>query len=381
MASLRQSGASAPLHVVHVASGDVWAGAEVQMHTLLRELSGQPQIRLEALLLNDGELASRLQAIDVDTTIFDETKHSSAEIFLRLRKHLRSSAPDVIHTHRLKENVLSALADWTTIRVPVVRTQHGGAEHAPRLWQMRKRLARWMDAWTVTLQRTKIVAVSAPLAETLRAVFGPDRVVLIPNGIDADAIRSSQRRATFAEHHSDAFHVGFLGRLEPVKRVDLLIETAALLRSNARGRAWQFHVFGDGALRNSLESSVRRLGLSETVIFHGHRPDAARYIGSFGALLICSDHEGLPMTLLEAISAGTPVVAHAVGGIPSVMDGQCGGLLVDDHNAAAYAGALEKIASIDAEPLLAAGRNRIAQNFSARGNAESYLRLYRSLIE
>jgi glycosyltransferase involved in cell wall biosynthesis len=100
-----------------------------------------------------------------------------------------------------------------------------------------------------------------------------------------------------------------------VKRVDLFLEAAALLLNEFPSRNWMFHVFGDGPLRASLETRAAFLRIGDKVVFHGHKQDVLTDMSGLHSLVICSDHEGLPMTALEAIALGVPIVAHAVGGL------------------------------------------------------------------
>ena len=102
----------------------------------------------------------------------------------------------------------------------------------------------------------------------------------------------------------------------------------------------RFHIFGDGSLRTSLETQAKVLNLGDSVRFHGHRNDISVCMASLDVLLVCSDHEGLPMTVLESIVLGTPVVAHRVGGLVEVLDDSSGGMLVRQHDPKGYAQAV-----------------------------------------
>jgi glycosyltransferase involved in cell wall biosynthesis len=192
-----------------------------------------------------------------------------------------------------------------------------------------------------------------------------------------DRIRSAQVTPTeFAEEH-DAIHVAFLGRLEPVKRVDIFLESASNLLSRHPEYDWRFHVFGDGTLREDLEQRARDLGITPVTTFHGHDPFAANYLGSLNCVVLCSDHEGLPMILLEALAAGTPVVGHAVGGIAEVIDGTNGQLVYGqepDEYAQAILAAVEGRIERDQLPRTAL----VGETWNTKANAASYLSLYLS---
>lgn len=353
------------MRVMHVISGDLWAGAEAQACTLLTALTQVPGLELHAVLMNDGELARRLRAAAVPVQILDERKLGGPRILSGLRRAMREWRPDVVHTHRTKENVLGSIAGLLSGGVPSVRTVHGATEHAPSLSE---RMNRWCGSY---LQK-RLIAVSKDLAGKLSGLYPRERIVVIENGIDVGLIRAQVRPAHVRDMHPAAAHVGIVGRLVPVKRVDLFLECAALL-IKAGSRSWHFHVVGDGPLRAELTTQAQRMGIAEHVTFHGQRDDSVSVLAELDCLLMCSDHEGLPMTALEALAVGTPIVAHAVGGLLELLPAQS---LVREHSASAYAEAIGR--------LVDAGRSAFGAPFpaafTADRNAAQVVSLYRAVI-
>ena len=367
--------------MLHIASGDRWAGAEVQLYTLLSQLQRRDDIEPRAILMNDGELAERLRAIAVPVDILDESRLSAIAILRGLRLLLAQHRPDIVHTHRQKENILGAIANRLSVRAASLRTVHGAEEHPPRgLRQLPKRLIRALDRWVGNHLHQRVIAVSQPLAELLAAQFVTEQIAVIENGVDIDAVRATVKPVEFREREPQAIHIGLVGRLDPVKRVDIFLQMARQLCSEEPGKPWRFHVFGDGALRPSLQQQALQLGLSEQVYFHGHRRDIASCIAALDALVICSDHEGLPMTTLEALAIGTPVLAHAVGGLNTVLSDDSGGLLVKNHSPAGYAQALQHMLTRDHRAMAAQGFEAVQQRYSAAVNAAHMQQLYQQLI-
>lgn len=366
--------------MLHVASGDLWAGAEVQLFTLAKQLRDSPGVEPRVALMNDGELARQLRVHNVPVSIFDESRSGTARLARDLRTLMKEFRPTVVHTHRQKENVLGAWMNWTTNRSVCVRTSHGAPEHAPRGFKrLHKRLFVAMDEFCGRYLQQRVIAVSQPLGAELAALFGSDRVVVIENGIDMEALASVTDIAEFRRDEPAATHIGIVGRLEKVKRVDLFLEMAQVLTRAEPTRSWRFHVVGDGSQRQSLQTLCASLKLESCVTFHGHRSDSATYLRSLDALVMCSDHEGMPMTPLEAIACGTPVVAHAVGGLRDILEGNAGGLLNSCHTAEGYAGTVTELLGGDIRNMIVRGRAKVASRFSARANAEKVLALYRSL--
>src|SRR5688572_18135302 len=112
------------MKVLHIISGDLWAGAEVQACTLLTTLHRESQVQVAAALMNEGELARRLRDHGIPVTVFPESTLNAAAIVCGLRKLMTQWRPDVVHTHRIKENILGCIANTFSGNVPSVRSAH-----------------------------------------------------------------------------------------------------------------------------------------------------------------------------------------------------------------------------------------------------------------
>ena len=368
------------IRCLHIASGDLWAGAEVQLFTLLTTFASGSDVEPHAALMNEGELARRLRAAGIPVTVFDESRSGALTLFKGLRQLITKLRPQVIHTHRQKENVLGSIANTTSIGVPCVRTSHGSPEHRPKgLRNLHKLGFYTADRLCGTLLQSRIVAVSQTLAGELEQHYSAQKISIVENGVDVSTLRTTAP-ASDIRGTAEEVHIGIVGRVEPVKRVDLFLGAARLL-SEQSDAPWRFHVIGDGSLRAAMESTAASLGIADRVRFHGHRSDSASCLAALDALIMCSDHEGMPMTPLEAICVGTPVVGHAVGGLNDLLAYEAGGLLVHDHSPRGYADALLKLMTLDRTALIERGRARIDQRFSAAHNAAQIAGIYRDLTD
>lgn len=380
MASL--SPPESPLRVLHIASGDRWAGAEVQLHTLLIHLNKRTDIQARAVLLNEGETAERLRTSGVPVDVLDESQLNGLQIFLGLRRLLRRYHPQVIHTHRQKENILGSLANATTLRAPCVRTVHGAPENAPNWTEPQKHLTRWLDLAAGRYLQDCIIAVTQDLATQLRAIFPTVKVAVIENGVDAEAIRAQANGpADFRlakPHHK---HIGIVGRLDPVKRLDIFLDMCADLLKRNLPWPLAFHIFGDGPLRADLGEWVKRHRLQDEITFHGHRHDIHACMASLDVLIMCSNHEGMPMAALEALALGIPVIANRVGGLIDALGEGSTGLLLESRSGAAYADAVQDLLSLtgNVHQLKERGAHRMNQRFSATRNAMLTAALYADL--
>ena len=370
---------SRALRVLHVASGDLWAGAEVQAFTLMSHLARMPRTEVGAVVLNEGTLAERLRSVGVSVCILDERKTASLRIFIQLRGVLRDWKPDVVHTHRQKENILGSLANRSCRNVPSVRTVHGASEHAGAAGWMgvRHRVLAGLDRWCGSTLQQRVIAVTQELGVRLRDEFPGEKVTVIENGVDFEQVRSDRGSAEFRKSEPDVTHIGIAGRLVEVKRVDLFLETATLLLREHPERKWKFHIFGDGPARSDLYALSQRLQLGEKVVFHGHRQDIATCVGGLDALVICSDHEGLTMISLEAAALDVPTVAHAVGGLVEVVPKE---FLVARHDAHGYSDGILRALREDGRDIAAMGARVTRGRFSAQHNAERIRVLYEDVV-
>jgi len=371
-----------PVRVLHIASGDLWAGAEVQLFTLAKALKNNTHTIVDIILLNHGELEEKLLGIGINVIVLDESKLNSLVILWKLIRCIHQIRPDVIHTHRIKENILGSVAARLYGNIPTLRTSHGASEHTPSWRYPSKRINHWLNFVCGRYLQHAIIAVSEDLAEKLKTDFPAKKIHVIENGIDLQEIKSPARGKKSTDP-DNAFSIGFAGRLVQVKRVDIILNTARYILDNYPELKIVFHIFGDGPLRDELERLSRKLDTGKIVTFEGHCDDILEEIQKMNALLIASDHEGLPMILLEAMALGTPVIAHAVGGIPNVLNQDSCGILISENTACNYANAINQLVN-NPEKILKTTQlamQRINERYTAKANAEAYYLQYKSLLK
>lgn len=364
-----------PIRVLHIISGDLWAGAEAQAFTLLTHLKNK--VDLHVVLMNDLELASRLRESGVAVTIIPEQSTSSFQIIFKLIKAIVKLKPDIIHTHRQKENILGSLANLLALpfRFKIthsVRTTHGAPEFSPK---GKQRIQATLDTWVAKYFQKGVIAVSNGLSSQLSPIYGPQKVFIIENGIDVDALRNHRQIADFRKTQPDAIHVGIIGRVEPVKRIDIFVEMATyILKQKTTGKPFRFHIIGDGKLSDEMKETVKKSGHDANIIFHGHRSDIPDCISSLDFIVMCSDHEGTPMTSLESLALNTPLIAHCVGGLKEVL-ADYPQLLVEEHISTAYG---DRLLSLSTAPKLHVELN---PKYHATRNAELTLQLYTDVLK
>jgi glycosyltransferase involved in cell wall biosynthesis len=369
------TGADERLTVCHLFSGDLWAGAEVVILNLLSTLRGDPTLRLLALSLNEGVLTQRLRAAGVTTHVIAESQHSVVGILRRAVPLLRHQRVTVVHSHRYKENVLAWLLARCLGSTGLVTTVHGVSEASTN-----KRLEQWiaqgrrrLDYFVLKRWFSAVVAVSDEMKRRLVEEYGfrRDQVSVIRNGGRFPA-RTSMTTG------GQGPHVGTVARMVPVKGLDLFLDVAAAVK--AEMPQVRFSILGDGPLREEL---IRRAGaLTLDVEFLAPRPDAFAYYRSLDVYLNTSHHEGLPLSVVEAMACGKPVVSTAVGGISEIVEAGAHGFLVNGRDPRRLAEHCLTLLGDDRLRTSMGERAAVAAHteLSADAMAAAYRRLYQACV-
>ncbi len=206
-----------PLRVCLIMSADLWAGAEVQVATTASYLVERPDVKLTAVLFNDGWLARELVRLGIDVAIVDEQRHNSLQIVTFLAQFLREHEIDLVHTHRFKDNVLGSAAAKLAGVPHVIRTVHGLPEPTSGWDRARCLVYDALDKLALWSCADRIVAVSRRTAEALKqSGYKRSAVTTIHNGVDFGSVRATRtsnavRRALGID--PGAFLVGTAGRL------------------------------------------------------------------------------------------------------------------------------------------------------------------------
>jgi glycosyltransferase involved in cell wall biosynthesis len=378
------SKSAAVVKVCHVAMGDLWAGAEVQLLALMKYLVRLPGFEWDVVLFNEGRLADELRKLPILLTIIPERDHSPSSVAHLLAKKFRQVSPNIVHTHKYKDSILASIVA-RCLRVPhVVRVVHGMPEPFKGLKNFKMAGYTLVDRFVTRWFVDKVVAVSFDLETVLAPIYGTDRVTCIHNGIDLETVHvAAQRTVKRKEWQIDdrAIVIGTVGRLVPVKGQSILLESFRTLRNSKYNV--KLLLVGDGPLRGHLEAEVKRLSLEQEVLFAGHQEQSYDFINMMDIFVLPSLHEGIPMVLLEALALKKPVIASRVGGIPEVVSHGTSGILVKPANPDELATGLKRLVEDHekAQQLGNAGRCRVEQEFDASLMAARTAAVYQSLCK
>jgi glycosyltransferase involved in cell wall biosynthesis len=359
------------LRVLLLASGDLWAGAEVMFYQLVSGLIATEEVDLLIVLMNRGRIANELARLDASVFIIDESKSSFVQSIALLRKAVKDFAPDIIHSHRYKENILAWCAAFGATRCRLVATQHGMPETVgimtTKEW-LRNNL--FFRALSFGFKRT--VVVSEEMRRSLMGRYGFTRkdVIVIHNGICIP-----ERVISFP---GARLVVGSAGRLFPVKDFSLFVDVARVVVQ--QGEHIDFVLAGDGPELNMLREKVKRHGMEERFTFLGQQENMASFYEGLGVYINTSKHEGIPMSVLEAMSYGLPIVAPKVGGFPEVLDQGVHGFLVEDRDPDTFAQYILRLSNFEERRRMGqAARERAIASFSQETMVQRYLQLYNKL--
>jgi glycosyltransferase involved in cell wall biosynthesis len=245
-------------------------------------------------------------------------------VIRRLRRLVRDERIDTVVSFLVHANVVASLAVRGDVRLlqSIQTTQPKPAWH----WRAQRWAAR--RAERILVPSTSIVA-----AGTARSSIAVEKFVVIPNAVDVGAFTLS----AVPQKAPQPYPIGFIGRLDPVKRVPDLIAAAGAL-----GRRVALHVYGDGPHRSRIERWVEAAS-GTSITLHGAAPRPQDVLPKLGMLVLPSEAEGFGLVLIEAMAAGVPVVATDAPGIRDVVQNGVNGLLVPVGDPAALARAIERV--------------------------------------
>jgi len=292
---------------------------------------------------------------------------------------LRWERVSLLHCHQYTSFFYGALASVFSPATRVLFTEHGRGY--PDIVSLKRKLAnrvlvRLADGMTCVSNAVKQALV------TLEGMPA-ERIEIIYNGVDTQryAVSALPQLALRADLGitGEKLIVGTVGRLDPVKDHSMLLRAFASV--HARIPRAHLVIVGDGEMRHTLEQLARALHIEHAVSFLGFRSDVPRLLGLYDVFALSSHNEGMPVTILEAMSAAVPVVATAVGDNPYVVVDGITGIICPPENSASFADALTSLLEdpIKRQRMGDAGRQRVLREFTTERMANNYWHVYEML--
>ena len=342
------------------------AGAETMVENLSCGLAAEG---CDVLVISFFDLhtaiTERIENRGIKIKYLGKKRGFDPSIISKMRKIIKAYQPDVIHTHRyvLPYAFLASMG----FKAKRVHTVHNVAQKEQT--KVGKNINRVLFRYFNVVP----VALSKEIQRTIQEVYGlPDnRIPVVFNGIDLSRciVKESYAR-------KDTFTVLHIGRFMDVKNHELLLRSFARFKGQHSDARLQ--LLGDGELKENMMQLAGQLNITDAVEFAGLQSNVYPWLHNADVFIRPSKFEGMPMTLIEAMGTGLPIIASNVGGIPDMLSSQKEALLIEPKEEKIIE-ALEMVYS-DAKKREYWGRNALQRSslFSSQAMARKYLQLYSS---
>jgi glycosyltransferase involved in cell wall biosynthesis len=292
------------------------------------------EVRLISGALETGELSriDDLKRQGIHVTTLPEMEREIAfwrdlRAVVSLFRILKQERPHIVHTHNAKAGAVGRVAAWLAGVPIIIHTFHGHVFHSY--------FGKWKTRFFILLERllaqitTAVIVISRSQQTDLvprYKIAGPGKTFLIPLGFELERFLKHKKHNYLKQELGlppATPLLGIVGRLVPIKNHSLLLQVLRQLK--LAGNPLHLAIIGDGELRQQLEREVSDLKLGASVHFLSWRLDMEFVYAGIDILVLTSLNEGTPVTIIEAMAAGVPIVATAVGGVPDLIrDGETG---------------------------------------------------------
>lgn len=377
--SLVEPTASQRPTICQVVHGLPVGGAEVLVSRIVRRLAERYRFVI-ACLDEIGELGESLSDEGFKIVNLHRRPGFDWRCVRQLSRFFAEEQIGAVHAHQYTPFAYTAATRAFSRRPPVLFTEHG--RFFPDLPNFKRKVFNRL----LPDRRDRFVAVGEAVRQALihNEGLSPQRVKIVYNGVDLDAFGDKNEKSNRVRRElgvaDDAFLVLQVARLDTIK--DHATAIRALATAIERYPAMRLLVVGDGPEREPIAAAIRQAGLMSQVTMLGQRNDVRRLLATADAFLLTSVSEGIPVTIIEAMAAGVPVVSTAVGGITEIIEDGVTGLLAPARDSDRLATALARLAA-DRElcrRLSQAARLRAETQFSEQQMVESYAALYDSML-
>ncbi|MBZ0257319.1 glycosyltransferase [bacterium] len=373
--------ATAPTPIVIVTTDSQICGTERMILALLSQLDRERYRPHLVAMKGPGDLIDQAQAMGVDATNLQFDAKGKWRGLREWRRILREAQPKLIHSFLFHSNLL---ARFTKILHPSIKIISGirtvyTVEEYGRLYGL-------LERWTHGLDSLYVANSEQGRLSAIDTIGLPEKNIRsVPNGINIDPIQEPNEEIRTNVRNEfgiskEEFVLGVVAQLRPAKRHDLLLEAFADAL-NAKPNL-RLLIVGGCECEQALREQAAALQIEAAVTFAGYRSDARRILRGLDAFTLPSDVEGIPVSVMEAMEAGLPVIATRVGGVPGLIEDGASGCLIDPGDGNALTENILRIA-FDVglrNQLGQAARERVVKEFSVQRMARRFEELYEQAL-
>jgi len=324
------------IRILHIIANFGTGGAQRLLVNLLESYNRKRFEVAAVSLYPPSKTILEYEITDKKLEVYFLNKHRGLDLRIipQLYHLLRAFRPDVVHTHLsvLRYSLLPILLCQIPVRVHTVQNI------AQKEVDLAGKLVHW---FAFHLSGVVPVSISQEVANTIHSLYGRGvKTPIIYNAIPTAQFIYNQKRIN--KQSDKNLVILHIGRFSPQKNHIILIDAFALaLKENNKMYLW---LVGDGELREIIKDLVSKKGLEEKISFLGLRSDIAMLLADSDLFVLSSDYEGLPIVILEAMAAGKPVIATAVGGVPELVEDGITGILVPPRDPESLSQAILRLA-------------------------------------
>lgn len=345
-----------------------FGGAETMCENLTYALTALGHsVTVVSLYKERTPIAQRMEAAGVKILYLDKKLGLDLSMVSKLMEIMKREKPDVVHTHLNVIKYAVTAAKLCGIKHCVHTVHNVAAEEAENRQQKLISTVFFKLGWSIP------VALSPEVRNTIVSFYGlkEEKVPMIYNGVDLGKCLTKT-----AYELSDPAVVLHVGRFNEQKNHKGLLDAFAnILKTHPN---CSLKLIGDGELLEETQQYADSLGIREKVLFLGSQTNIYPYLQEADVFLLPSKYEGMPMTIIEAMGTGLPVVATAVGGVPDMLTHQESGLLVANQPEVIADAVCTLLESRELRQTLGRAAKTESEKFSAQYMAQAYSEVYKS---
>lgn len=364
--------------VMHLINSDGFYGAERVLVNLLSQMKkmGIPVVLgcLSRIDSEGAEIGKELERKSVEVVYFNEMKKISLRCLILIYKAVKKHNIGLLHVHGYKATILGTLVS-VIARIPVIATYHAEAGYLPELASYVK-----LETFLLRLFGKRIIAVSRRIeGELIGRGISKERISVISNGIADPA--SDEIGDWITERIQEPPHLLCVGRLIRIKRFDLVIDAIATLQRDFPNI--RCSIAGDGPMLKEWMKKAESAGVLGRITFCGFVSNMVDLYRRANIFVLCSETEGSPVSLLEAMAFGLPIVTSRVGAVPDMIANGKEAIILSENSLECLVNTLRGLIRNPEVSLTLARRAREAflERFSVKKVAELYLKIYESVQE